>query len=64
MVGLEAVVRNPAYPDDTLNVDLEAAVDRKTKNGQTLVDLKHVLKNQRNEIVVIFTEKVIFEPPE
>lgn len=63
MVGLEAVVKNPAYPGDTLNVDLEAAVDRKTKNGQTLVDLKHVLKNQRNEIVVIFTEKIIFEPP-
>lgn len=64
MVGLEAVVRNPAYPGDTLHVDLEAAVDRKTKNGQTLVDLKHVLKNQRNKIVVIFTEKIIFEPPE
>jgi len=64
MVGLEAVVKNPAYPGDTLHVDLEAGVDRKTKNGQTLVDLKHVLKNQRNEIVVIFTEKIIFEPPE
>ena len=63
MVGLEAFVKNPAYPGDTLNVDLEADVDRKTKNGQTLVDLKHVLKNQRNKIVVIFTEKIIFEPP-
>jgi acyl dehydratase len=27
------------------------------------VDLKHVLKNQRDETVVIFTEKVIFDPP-
>lgn len=63
MVGLEAIVKSPAFPGDTLSVDVEAGVDRKTKNGQTLVDLKHVLKNQRNEIVVIFTEKLIFEPP-
>jgi hypothetical protein len=46
MVGVEAVVKNQAYPGDTLNVDLQAGIDRKTKNGQTLVDLKHVLKNQ------------------
>jgi len=63
MVGLEAAVKKPAYPGDTLNVELEAVVDRKTKNGQTLVDLKHVLKNQKNKIIVIFTEKIIFEPP-
>ena len=62
MVGVEARVKNPAYPGDTLKVDLEAVVDRKTKKGQTLVDLKHVLKNQRNEVVVAFTEKIIFEP--
>jgi acyl dehydratase len=63
MVGIEAVIENPAFPDDTLSVDLEAGVNRKTEKGQTLVDLKHVLKNQRNEIVARFTEKVIFEPP-
>ncbi len=62
MVGVEAMVKNPAFPGDTLKVDLEAGVDRKTKNGQTLVDLKHVLKNQRAEVVVAFTEKIIFEP--
>jgi len=62
MVGVEAKVKKPAYPGDTLKVDLEAGVDRKTKRGQTLVDLKHVLKNQSNEVVVVFTEKIIFEP--
>jgi acyl dehydratase len=62
MVGIEARVKNPAFPGDTLRVDLEAAVDRKTSSGQTLVDLKHVLKNQRDEIVVIFTEKILFDP--
>ncbi len=63
MVGVEAKVHNPAFPGDTLSVDLEAGVDRRTKNGQTLVDLRHVLKNQRGETVVSFTEKIIFDPP-
>jgi len=63
MVGIEARVENPAFPGDTLRVDLEARVDRKTGGGQTLVDLRHVLKNQRSETVVVFTEKIIFDPP-
>jgi acyl dehydratase len=63
MVGIEAKVKSPAFPGDTLSVELEAGVDRKTKSGQTLVDLRHVLKNQRDETVVVFTEKVIFDPP-
>jgi acyl dehydratase len=62
MVGLEAAVKSPAFPGDTLRVDVEASVNRKTRKGQTLVDLTHVLKNQRDEIVVIFTEKLLFEP--
>ncbi|MCP4681118.1 MAG: MaoC family dehydratase [Desulfobacterales bacterium] len=64
MVGIEARVQNPAFPGDTFHVELEAFVDRKTKRGYTLVDLKHVLKNQRNEIVTVFTEKIIFAPPD
>ena len=63
MVGVEAKVKRPAFPGDTLHVDLEARVDRRTRRGQTLVDLRHVLGNQRDEAVVDFTEKVIFEPP-
>jgi len=62
MVGLEAAVKNPVFPGDTVHVEVEACVDRKTKRGQTIVDLKHVVMNQRNEIVTIFTEKLIFEP--
>jgi acyl dehydratase len=62
MVGIEAAVKRPAFPGDTLHVDLEAAVDRRTSKGQTLVNLTHVLRNQRDEIVVTFTEKLLFEP--
>jgi acyl dehydratase len=63
MVGIEAKVASPAFPGDTLKVDLEAYVDRRTRKGQTLVDLKHVLGNQRGETVVVFTEKLLFDPP-
>jgi acyl dehydratase len=62
MVWLEAAVKNPAFPEDTLHVEVEACVDRKTSRGQTLVDLKHAVMNQRNEIVTVFTEKLLFEP--
>ena len=63
MVGLEARVKRPAFPGDTLSVELEAGVERKTSRGKTLVALRHVLKNQRGEKVVTFTEKVIFDGP-
>jgi acyl dehydratase len=62
MVGVEAAVKRPAFPGDTLSVELEARVDRKTKRGQTLVALQHVVNNQRDEVVVIFTERVVFDP--
>ena len=64
MVGVEAAVKSPAFPGDTLSVELEARVDRRTKRGQTLVALQHVVSNQRDEIVVVFTERVVFDPAE
>jgi acyl dehydratase len=63
MVGIEATVKRPAYPGDTLAVELEGRVDRKTSRGGTLIDLEHVLANQRGEVVVVFTEKLLFDPP-
>jgi acyl dehydratase len=64
MVGLEAAVKSPAFPGDTLSVEFEARVERRTKRGQTLVAMHHVVNNQRDEIVVIFTERIIFDPAE
>jgi len=62
MIGVEAAVRRPAFPGDTLQVELAAKVDRKTSRDQTIVALRHQLMNQREELVVDFTERVIFEP--
>ncbi len=64
MVGVEAAVKSPAFPGDTLSVELEARVDRRTKRGQTLVALEHVVNNQRDEVVLVFTERVVFDPAE
>jgi acyl dehydratase len=62
MVGVEAAVKSPAFPGDTLWVELAARVDRKTKRGQTLIALQHHLKNQHDALVVDFTERIIFDP--
>lgn len=64
MVGVEAAVKRPAFPGDTLQVELEAGIDRKTRRGQTIVALRHQLKNQRDELVVDFTERILFDPLE
>ncbi len=64
MVGVEAAVKSPAFPGDTLSVELEARVDRRTKRGQTLVALEHVVNNQRDEVGLVFTERVVFDPAE
>jgi len=60
MVGVEAKVKAPAYPGDTLQVELEASVNRQTSKGMTLVDFRHILKKQNGDIVTDFVEMVMF----
>lgn len=64
MVGIEARVQNPVYPGDTLKVDVQASVKRKTSKGNVLVDLRHLVKNQRDEVTVDFVETVLFSGPQ
>jgi len=63
MVGIEARVHNPVYPGDTLRVDVEASVKRKTSKGHVLIDLRHIVKNQKGEVTVDFVETVLFSAP-
>ena len=63
MAGIEARIKAPAYPGDTLMVEVEGSVYGKTSKGHTLIDLRHILKNQNDDVIVDFTEKVIFMPP-
>ena len=62
MAGLEARVRAPVYPGDTLKVDVEGYSRKKTSRGFTLVDLRHIVKNQHNTVVVDFTETILYLP--
>ena len=64
LVGIEARAKAPAYPGDTLMVDVEASIGRKTNKGHTLLHLRHILKNQRDEVIIDFTETAIFMPLE
>ena len=62
MAGLEARVKAPAYPGDTLKVDVEGYIREKTRRGFTLVNLRHIVKNQHNVVVVDFTETILYLP--
>lgn len=62
LVGLEARVRAPVFPGDTIHVELEASLDRTTSRGYTLVALLHRVVNQSGEAVAEFTERAIFMP--
>lgn len=63
MTGIEARIKGAAHPGDTLHVEGEAWIKSKTSRGYTVVDLRHVVKNQKGEVVADFTETVLFLPP-
>lgn len=63
MMGFDTQIKAGVFPGDTLQVELEAWIKAKTSRGYTLMDLRHVVKNQRSEVVAEFTEHVMFHPP-
>lgn len=63
MMGLEAQFKGGVFPGDTLHVELEVKIQKKTSRGYTVLDLRHVLLNQRNEVVADFTEHAMYHPP-
>ncbi|MBW1893221.1 MAG: MaoC family dehydratase [Deltaproteobacteria bacterium] len=64
MAGLEARIKSPVFPGDTLRVDGEAKIKKKTKKGYTLVAMRHLIKNQHEVITVDFTETILYLPPD
>ncbi len=63
MTGVQARLMGAVFPGDTLYVDGEASLKPKTSRGYTLMDIRHQVKNQRDEVVADFTETVCFLPP-
>lgn len=64
MAGLEAKVKSPVFPGDTIMVNGEAKIKKKTQKGYTLVEIRHMVQNQNKEMVVDFAETIIYLPPE
>ena len=63
LTGINARVLAAVYPGDTLQVDVEGKINKRTSKGHLLVDIRHIIKNQENEVVLDFAETVIFTPP-
>lgn len=63
MTGIEARIKGALYPGDTIHVEGEGWIKGKTRRGYTLVDLRHVVKNQKDETIADFVETILFLPP-
>ncbi len=63
LTGLNARVFKAVYPEDTIKVNLEASIKEKTKKGHTLVNLRHIILNQHDDIVIDFVETALLMPP-
>lgn len=64
MTGLQARLRGALFPGDTIHVEGEARLLAKTSRGYTLMELQHLVINQRGETVADFTETLTFLPRE
>ena len=62
MTGLEARLRRPLHPGDSIHVEGEARLRPETSRGYTLMDLRHEVINQRGELLAEFTETIAFLP--
>ncbi|MDR3455559.1 MAG: hypothetical protein P4L96_22625 [Rhodoferax sp.] len=64
MTGLQARLRGALFPGDTIHVEGEARLRPPTGRGFTLMDIQHLVINQRGETIVDFTETLTFLPKE
>jgi len=64
LVEINARALAGVYPGDTLRVEGDARIKKRTNNGYLLVDIKHIVKNQKDEVVLEFIETAIFDPPD
>jgi acyl dehydratase len=64
MTGVQARLRGALFPGDTIHVEGEARLLPPTSRGYTLMELQHLVINQRGETIVDFTETITFLPKE
>ena len=64
MTGVQARLRGALFPGDTIHVEGEARLLPTTSRGYTLMELQHLVINQRGETIADFTETITFLPKE
>ena len=62
MTGVQARLRGALFPGDTIHVEGEARLLPTTSRGYTLMELQHLVINQRGETIADFTETITFLP--
>ena len=62
MTGVQARLRGALFPGDTIHVEGEARLLPATSRGYTLMELQHLVINQRGETIADFTETITFLP--
>lgn len=62
MTSVDARVKAALFPGDTIHVEGEAWLRPPTSRGYTLMDLRHRVINQHDEVLVEFTETITFLP--
>jgi len=62
MTSVEARLSGALFPGDTIHVEGEAWLRPTTSRGYTLMDLRHLVINQRVETIADFTETIAFLP--
>ena len=64
MTGVQARLRGALFPGDPIHGEGEARLLPPTSRGYTLMELQHLVINQRGETLVDFTETITFLPKE
>lgn len=62
MTGVQARLRGALFPGDTIHVEGAARLLPTTSRGYTLMELQHLVINQRGETIADFTETITFLP--
>ncbi len=62
MISVNADIKGPGFAGDTMQVELIPSIKSVTKSGNTLLALRHIMRNQNKDEVIDFTETLMLGP--
>lgn len=63
MTNVDAQIKGSVFVGDTIHVEGEGVIKAVTRSGFTVVNLLHKVMNQHDDLVLEFTETVLFRAP-